>query len=192
MINLNLFIYGRLWSKLSQLILNAFDRSFQKESISSFERGLREERSQTYPYIMLSAKQGSTWYHFYNVFSMTPFLGSNHRPPAYGANTQTTMIQGTTLNMSLSLVLIIMEKGCCFLQASPQALHKFISILIYMYIRSLLHRSVKLTDGHPSKNRSAKKSLDLLHVHVCYPLTDRCPFRFAQWVIFDGWRTVNA
>jgi len=34
-----------------------------------FERGLRGERSQTCPY-MLSAKQGSIWYHFYNVFGM--------------------------------------------------------------------------------------------------------------------------
>jgi len=30
----------------------------------------RFERSQTYSY-MLSAKQGSIWYHFYNVFGMT-------------------------------------------------------------------------------------------------------------------------
>ena len=35
-----------------------------------FERGLRGERSQTCPY-MLSAKQGSIWYHFYKVFGMT-------------------------------------------------------------------------------------------------------------------------
>jgi len=39
-------------------------------SISFLERGLRGERSQTCPY-MLSAKQGSIWYHFYNVFGMT-------------------------------------------------------------------------------------------------------------------------
>ena len=39
-------------------------------SISFFERGLKRERSQTYPY-MLSAKQGSIWYHFYSVFGMT-------------------------------------------------------------------------------------------------------------------------
>jgi len=38
--------------------------------ISVFERGLRGERSQTCPY-MLSAKKGSIWYHFYNVFGMT-------------------------------------------------------------------------------------------------------------------------
>jgi len=44
-------------------------------------------------------------------------------------------------------------------------------------IRPLLHVSVKLTEGYPSKNRSRKKSLGLLHVRVCYPLTDRCPFR---------------
>ena len=35
-----------------------------------FERGLRGERSQTYPNT-LSAKQGSIWYYFYNVFGMT-------------------------------------------------------------------------------------------------------------------------
>ena len=35
-----------------------------------FERGLRGERSQTCPH-MLSAKQGSIWYQFYNVFGMT-------------------------------------------------------------------------------------------------------------------------
>jgi len=47
-------------------------------------------------------------------------------------------------------------------------------------IRPLLHVSVKLTEGYPSENRSTKKSLGLLHVRLCYPLTDRCPFRFAQ------------
>ena len=38
------------------------------------------------------------------------------------------------------------------------------------------------------KNSSTKKSLGLLHLRVYYPLTDRCPFRFAQWAIFkdDG------
>jgi len=35
-----------------------------------FKRGLRGKRSQALPYI-LSAKQGSIWYHFYNVFGMT-------------------------------------------------------------------------------------------------------------------------
>jgi len=30
----------------------------------------REDKSQTFAY-MLSAKQGSIWYHFYNVFGMT-------------------------------------------------------------------------------------------------------------------------
>jgi len=64
-------IYLRsLRNKLSQLILITLDRSFQMVSISLFERGLRGERSQTYPF-MLSAKQGSIWYHFYNVFGMT-------------------------------------------------------------------------------------------------------------------------
>ena len=67
---LNLFIEGRLRSKLSQLILIALDHSFQMESISCFERGLRGERSQTCPYI-LSAKQGSIWNHVYNVVGMT-------------------------------------------------------------------------------------------------------------------------
>ena len=67
--NLNLFILGRLRNKLSQLILITLDRSFRMVSISFFERGLRGERSQTSPY-MLSAKQGSIWYHFYYVFGM--------------------------------------------------------------------------------------------------------------------------
>ena len=35
-----------------------------------FEQVLRGDRSQTYP-CMLSAKQGSTWYHFYNIFCIT-------------------------------------------------------------------------------------------------------------------------
>ena len=35
-----------------------------------FERGLRGDGSQTCPY-MLGDKQGSIWYHFYNVFGMT-------------------------------------------------------------------------------------------------------------------------
>ena len=35
-----------------------------------FERGVRGERSQTCTY-MLSATQGTIWYHFYNVFGMT-------------------------------------------------------------------------------------------------------------------------
>ena len=53
-----------------------------------FGRGLRGERSQTCPY-MLSAKQGSIWYHFYNIFGMTR-SGLNPRPPAHGANALTT------------------------------------------------------------------------------------------------------
>ena len=57
-------------SKLSQLLFIALDRSFSMESIYFFERGLRGNRSQTYPY-MLSAKQGIIWYHFYKVFGMT-------------------------------------------------------------------------------------------------------------------------
>ena len=61
---LNLLILSRLQSKLSQLILITFDRSCQMESVSFFERGLRGERSKTYPY-MMSAKQGSTWYHLW-------------------------------------------------------------------------------------------------------------------------------
>ena len=68
--DLNLFIQGRLRNKLSQLIVITLDRSFRMVSISFFERGLRGERSQTCPY-MLSAKQGSIWCHFYNVFGMT-------------------------------------------------------------------------------------------------------------------------
>jgi len=52
-----------------------------------FERGLRGERSQTCPY-MLSAKQGSIWYHFINVFGMTR---SGIKPrPAHRANALTT------------------------------------------------------------------------------------------------------
>jgi len=51
-------------------------------------------------------------------------------------------------------------------------------------LRPLLHVSVKLTEGNPQKNRSTKKLFGLLHVRICYPLTDRCPFRFAQWAIF--------
>ena len=50
------------------------------------KQGLRGERSQTYPY-MLSAKQGSIRYHFYNVFGMMR-LGIDPRPPAQGANAQ--------------------------------------------------------------------------------------------------------
>jgi len=56
-----------LRSKLSQLILIILDHSFQMESISFCERGLRGEISHSY---MLSSKQGSIWYHFYNVFGM--------------------------------------------------------------------------------------------------------------------------
>jgi len=51
---------------LFQLILITLDRSFRMV----FERGLTGERSQTCPY-MLSVKQGSIWYHFYDVLSMT-------------------------------------------------------------------------------------------------------------------------
>jgi len=40
------------------------------ESISFIERGLKGERSHIY-HFMLSAKQGSIWYHFDNVFDMT-------------------------------------------------------------------------------------------------------------------------
>ena len=54
-------------SKLSQLIIITLDRSFRMKSICFFEQGLRGKRSQTCPY-MLSAKPGSIWYHFYNVF----------------------------------------------------------------------------------------------------------------------------
>jgi len=44
-----------------ELILITLTRSFLMESIHLiFERGLREEKSQTYPF-MLSAKQGSIW-----------------------------------------------------------------------------------------------------------------------------------
>jgi len=39
MIDLNLFIYGRLRNKLFQLILITFDRSFRLVSIFFFERG---------------------------------------------------------------------------------------------------------------------------------------------------------
>jgi len=56
-----------LRSKLSQLILITLDHSFQMESISFCERGLRGEISHSY---MLSSKQGSIWYYFYNVFGM--------------------------------------------------------------------------------------------------------------------------
>ena len=35
-----------------------------------FEQRLRVERSQTY-HFMLSTTQGSSWYHFYNIFGMT-------------------------------------------------------------------------------------------------------------------------
>jgi len=34
------------------------------------EQCLKGERSHTYPY-MLSPKQGSNWYHFYNIFGVT-------------------------------------------------------------------------------------------------------------------------
>ena len=52
--------------------------------------GLRGERSQTYPY-MLIAKQGSIWYQFYNVFGMTDSgRASNPRPSAHGANALAT------------------------------------------------------------------------------------------------------
>ena len=57
-------------SKLGQLILIPLNCSFQMESISCFELGLRREISQTYP-LMMSAKQGSIRFHFYNVFSIT-------------------------------------------------------------------------------------------------------------------------
>jgi len=68
----------------SKLILIILNHSFQMESISSFfNRGLRGQRSQTFPY-MLSAKQGSTWYHFKNVFGMMR-RGSNPRPPTHTA-----------------------------------------------------------------------------------------------------------
>jgi len=53
-------------NKLSQLILITFDRSLRMVSL---EQGLRGEGSQTCH--MLSAKQGSIWYYFYNVFGMT-------------------------------------------------------------------------------------------------------------------------
>ena len=39
---------------------------------------------------------------------------------------------------------------------------------------------VSKIDGRLSvKNRSTKKSLGQLNVRVCYPLTNRCSFRFA-------------
>jgi len=43
---------GRLQSKLSQLLLITLDRSFQMEYIAVFQRGLRGERSQIYPYTL--------------------------------------------------------------------------------------------------------------------------------------------
>ena len=58
-------------ANLFQLIFITLARSFLMESISFFERCLRGgERNQTYPY-MLSFKQRSIYYHFYNVFGMT-------------------------------------------------------------------------------------------------------------------------
>jgi len=50
--------------------------------ISLFDRGLREEKGQTYLY-MLSAKQESIMYYFYNVFGIA---GSNQRPAAHRVN----------------------------------------------------------------------------------------------------------
>jgi len=65
-------IYLRSIAKQAfKLILITIGRSFQMVSIFLFfERGVIGERSQTCTY-MLSAKQGTIWYHFYNVFGMT-------------------------------------------------------------------------------------------------------------------------
>ena len=32
------------------------------------------QKEPVFPFLMLSAKQGNYWYHFYNVFGMTPSL----------------------------------------------------------------------------------------------------------------------
>jgi len=69
--------------------------------------GLREERSQTYPY-MLSAKQGSIWYHFCNVFGMTQSGIEPTTSRLYIANALTTE---QPLRYGLSLL-------CCALRGA--------------------------------------------------------------------------
>ena len=51
-------------SKLSKLIIITLNSSFQMQSISFIEQGLRGKRTQTYPY-MLSANQGKIQYQFW-------------------------------------------------------------------------------------------------------------------------------
>jgi len=62
---------------------------FPDETHLVFERCLRGERGQTYPY-MLSAKQGSIWYHFYNFFGMTR---SGIEPTTSGSRAKLSMQQ---------------------------------------------------------------------------------------------------
>ena len=47
------------------------------------------QKEPVFPFLMLSAKQGNYWYHFYNVFGMTRSLdwGLNPVPPALEAST---------------------------------------------------------------------------------------------------------
>jgi len=87
--NLNLVIYGWLRNKLSQLVLITLDRSFQMVSISFLNKVWEEKEARPVLILMLSAKQGSIWYHFITSLVWRG-RGSNTRPSAHGANVLTT------------------------------------------------------------------------------------------------------
>ena len=95
-----------------------------------FERGLRGERRQTCPY-MLSAKQGSIWYHFYNVFGMT----------RSGIEPTTSRSRGERSNHWATAAYFMQCVCCLFVYSGSLALNNRIVMKYWIILnaRSLIH-----------------------------------------------------